>query len=446
MSIQRRTLTDGDVWDAALANIALGVPIYGGNIANFGNIPLIRDLDMSSAPADIKARFTGFTGSFAVTAGAGATVNIEGGTVTLMDGSNVVITPGVINTNITDGVVFLIINSLGVIVPTQIFPARYALLATVVVTAGVVSSVFSVPRNALTIRTNPLFVKAFGGVSVTDFTATNGQTINGLTYCRDFLVPGGVTLNVTRYSKIICRNFTCAGTIQVSTCMQGGTGYAGSLVRQIFPSVNGSGIGGGSGHNSAPQLGYGFIEQPFGSGGSTGLAICLTEGGFTTGSGGHGGGGLWVESNGLISVTGSIFANGSNASVCSISAPATGFISGASGGSGGTVVLNSANSVSLSVASTIQVRGGAGVLGVVVGSPGSVPSRGASGAGGQVVLISPVVQQNGTIDAGFPAYSATSGTTLGSSVSGSNGGAGGTNSQQPLDGLVRVINENPIGM
>ncbi len=162
------------------------------------------------------------------------------------------------------------------------------------------------------------------------------------------------------------------------------------------------------------------------------------------GAGDDSGGYIRIQSNGTITINGSIVANGNN-----------GVMQGNPAGGGGVIIIESSTNISLDAVATIAANGGVGAGSKNVGYQTDLSPSG-GGGGGIVALVAPVVQTSSAT------ITAKGGGTTGrgdnqSSVIGnrgkSSGGTGGvpygylsTNATPGTDGHVITMIGNPATM
>jgi hypothetical protein len=264
-------------------------------------------------------------------------------------------------------------------------------------------------------------VRLFGGNGQgtnTDFSTTGNTTLDdGLYYFRDFTVNTGHTVTISGFARIYCSGtFTVqsGATITVSTAVSSTSSRSGLLGNRFY--LGGEGTWG-------PGRNYNPYQFPVGAAGAGGTA--RTGNGVLTNvsQGGSGGGAIWVEANGAITVSGTINALGGNG--LAVNSPSGEYLSGGGGGgSGGAIMLTSLASITIASAATLSVRGGNGGNGVrsLANSRGY---GGSGGGGGWVWLTAPTVTTTGstiTLSGGTAGTTASSGTA----DIGEGGGYGGS--------------------
>jgi hypothetical protein len=287
-------------------------------------------------------------------------------------------------------------------------------------------------------------IKVFGGVNTTDKVCTAAEVFDqGLYYYRNFTVPPGITITIDKFARFFCSGrVSIQGTINVTYATAGGGAFGTGAVSTIaLGGYAGSGIGAGSGSGSGGSgASYPFAMQPFGSGGGLGFGSG-SSGSFQLAPGGRGGGGLWFEATGDISINGATINLDGETGFASPFAIGPVLVSGSGGGSGGTIILSSLTAITVSATSNVLLRGGDGGQGVGSGAAG-----GSGGGGGQFVAMAPSVNYSGAniaIGGGAQGY------TIGSPLIGGGGGAGngGAGGNQSAGSAGRIIQRLfvPIG-
>jgi hypothetical protein len=335
---------------------------------NDGEYSLITNAQLSDAAGQIKPEWVGFRDAMRVSAATGLNMTYTGGICTLETGLTQTIAPDTLSLP-ASSTSYVFINSSGAIVTSTILPTRWCPLASVVTTANSISSITDL-RERFKISPIARLVQVFGGSgSEGDWIINTNATIIGsaIRFVRNFTVAAGVTLTITGGVLNVEASGTVdmQGAIVVSPIVAAGSGFAGSIGSPFyFPGEAGTGNGRASGHNTAPKASYPYrrFDASSSSGGSgsvvfNGTATCD----MGTAQGGPGGGGVFIRAAGSITIGGTITANGGNATPPSITnVTGTGFIfaTGAPGGTGGTVELSSATSITVLASATISVRGG----------------------------------------------------------------------------------------
>ena len=208
--------------------------------------------------------------------------------------------------------------------------------------------------------------------------AANATLSGGVYLCRNLTINAGVTLTSGSQSLVfVCSgNATINGNISLDGAGPAGTTVPYSTNGSFVNAIFGVGFGSGEGNIYFPSLSI------VGSGGGSGPTL-TTAGSTVYGSaGGVGGGGLIIKAAGNITqaATSTISAKGGNAGAQS--GGVGGFdAAGGGGGSGGSISFNAGNN--LTVAGTIDVRGGNGQAGV---SNTAGASGGGGGGGGTIIL------------------------------------------------------------
>lgn len=431
----------GDEFSAELAYLAFN-QVFDDQTQYLGHRPRIADTDLSNAAGQIKQRVAAIESAFNVTVSSGRTLLYQSGVVRLPDGSNLSVASGLVTApdNSTN---FVYINQVGSIVCDSNPPAIRVLLARVVTVSGQVSTLEDLRHPALRII-EPIVssIKVFGGSNATDKVCTANEVLDqGFYYFRDFTVPTGITVTVDKWAKFFCSGkVDIQGTINVSTMTSGATQYATgvSSTQGNIGGLSGGGIGAGSGSGTGSGgSAYPYAAQPYGSGGGLGFANTTTSGNVTFGTAGKGGGGIWIEAAGVVSVSGSIFATGGNGNVGTINSGSAN-LSGSGGGSGGLVFLSSLKSATVTATATIDVRGGSGAT-AVSNISGQGANGGSGGGGGQVVLVSPTNNTTGAtilLTGGSVGANAGTAPNLGG---GGGGGFGGQGGQQAAGSVGKLV-------
>lgn len=438
--------TDGQDWTAAYANQAFA-QVFDDQTQYLGHQARLTDDSLSNAAGNIKDRLAAIEAPLKVSVASGLTLTYTAGSIRLPSGAVAALASGLIAVA-NNATSFVWVNASGVVETGLVPPAIRLLLARVVTVGGVVSSLED--SRSLTLRAvAPVAgsIKVFGGSNVADKTCTNNEAFDdGFYYYRDFIVPAGVSITVDKYAKIVCSGkIDIAGTITVSQATQGATGLSTGCVATLnLGGGSGTGIGAGSGSSGTGGSSNSYAVQPHGSGGGGGIMSGTGSGQFS--KGGNGGGGLWLEASGTISVSGSIIAKGTNATI-GVVLTGTLMLSGGGGGSGGLVYLASLISVTLTSTCSIDVRGGNGANGVNnTGSNRAV--GGGGGGGGWLVIAAPVVNTTGStvlLTGGSVGTDAGTGAAQGGGAGAGYGGAGGNGGSPGLTGKQTFLTFSPIG-
>lgn len=396
---------DGQIYTPDIAYLAFHQS-YGDSLdlELLGNHPGITDEQLSNVPTAIKTRVSNVLDPLQVKAVAGLTISYNSGIVALTDGSLVTIPAAqvVVGDNTT---LYVYVDGVGAVIVATTLPVICRPLAKVVTSGGAITSITDL--RALSIRQvapRPASIKSFGGVSTSDIICTALTNLNdGLFYCRDFIVPSGVSVTVPGWLKIYAsRNVVINGSLIINPISEGGD--ASVLIPSTTAGFRGLNKGNGLG-NVGSVYGWGF--QGYGSGGYSGYGI--TSNAITyilTPVGGKGGGGVVIEAGGTITGTGTISAKGSdgtggysylnatptNTTPGYFEPTTSASIIGSAGGSGGFVSLSALGGVVFS--GTIDVRGGNGGLSMT-NIATHFAGGGCPGAGGVVVITSPTYNISG---------------------------------------------------
>ena len=226
--------------------------------------------------------------------------------------------------------------------------------------------------------------------SLSSYTAVNGATLPSSGTYSSITIPAGVTVYASSLTKLSATDsITISGTINGDGL--GAQTSTGSITtnnggQTAIVGAQGRGPGGGVGYGGNPSKAYSFLtfQSSSGAGGALTVYGATSVAGST---GGAGGAVLVLECDGPITVGSSaiISMNGSQASPVSGSGPGVG-VGGGGGGSGGLILLQSTNSLSLASGSVLRANGGNGSAGGVIGSGGGY--GGGGGGGGYIVLNS----------------------------------------------------------
>lgn len=462
------TFSDGSIFTPDLADLAYEAPIFDDQPQYKGHRARILDSELSNTSGQIKDRVSIVTNNLKCSIGSGLVVTYTAGSVRLPSGSLLAIAAGsiTVTNNVTGYYVW--VNSVGTIEQGQTPPVIRVLLAQYTTVSGTITALADLRGGAgyPDIRPVTASIRSFGGNNTTDETATNGSVYaDGEYYFRNFTVPSGVAITVDKLAKFHCSgNVTIAGSITVNPWVIGGGGTAYKLNSSsnggsLVGGEAGSGFGGGSGEASKEV--YNHLVSPVGSGGGAGYitnnnaSVQQVSNKF----GGNGGGCVWIEAAGPITVSGTINANGSAGQDAAIDAN-TVIFGGCGGGSGGLVLLRSLTSITLTSVGVINANGGAGGSGIATNvstAPTTESVRtaepGSGGGGGRVLFYSPSNSNAGTINVAGGAVggwvlnaTAFTNRTIGG-CGGSYGGLGGN--QSPFaagaSGVVSLKSFVPIG-
>ncbi|MCC5644811.1 hypothetical protein LC607_18070 [Nostoc sp. CHAB 5824] len=409
---------------------AINNPIFDGQDFD-GHYSKITNSDLSDAAGQIKTEWTTFRDTLLVSAGTGLSVNYTGGAITLEDGTLTVIAPSAITVP-ASSTSYIFVNTSGAVAVSSTYPTRGLMLASVTTLANTINSIVDLrPRFIVRPRFNAISV--FGGIGVQgDYTLNSGSaSLNGDYYYRDFTLAAGATINCTTgFLYIKCSgNVTINGSINISAPISGGGRFGSSFSPQDYPASSGQGIGGATGHGASASPTYNYAQFLAGSGGASGFSRVsgAAFAGFTS-QGGNGGGCIIIEAAGTITIGGTIISDGGDAinpGATSIGAPVIAKLAGGGGGSGGLIFLKSLNSIAVTAAATLSVKGGRGANGYVFGDTSFVYGGG-GGGGGYIVLVSPNVNTTGaTISLTGGAIGTAAGSNASGSIGGSNGGSFG---------------------
>lgn len=405
----------------------------GDNLVD-GVYERLTDDALSNAPQHLKKQYYDYRDRLKVVSANGLTCAYRGGVIFKLNGEPLSIPPA----NITvpnSTTTYIFINAQSQVRTDSVLPAICYPMAKVTSSGGSVSIITDL-RPVDQIAPRPEAIKIFGGTGDEgDFVATNGQFLDqGIYYFTNFFVPVGIDLNIDKFAKIhVSNTATIAGNIEVTRSVAGGGGLTTALpgYNLTVGGNTGGGFGGASGSGDNAITAYSYAASPLGSGGGSGFVRGAEGTEATIAKGGKGGGGLWIEAAGSISVTGSINARGDNGNGGAIDINGRVDASGAGGGSGGTIILSSLLAINVTPSARIRAEGGFGGFGVK-GSSGSGASGGGGGAGGQIVFISPNTNTSGSVISvnggtqGVNSDGSLVGTLgLGGGIGGSNGGEGG---------------------
>lgn len=398
MPIPFQTFADGSPWTPDIAN-AVFRPQFDDQQATFlDSNPRLLDSSLSNAAGQLKERFSRFELGLAPTQGAGRVINVAGGTVRNLDQTLTVITgaPVTVPDNSTS---FIFISSAGALTVASNLSVHCVPIARVVTAANAVTSLVDLRyKPFFEVAPQPRTVQLVGGSSSVDLTPANGASLtDGLYYCRDFTVGTGVTISVSRFTKIICSgNAVIQGTINVAQQPPDTLTFQPYATGTPVLGFTARGVG-------AAGRAYQWQQQPYGTNGS--LCNLLqnaapTGNAFNSGQAGLGGGTFWLQANGSITITnGTINAQGTSATIWTTQTGNTSGLtllaSGNGGGSGGLIVLVSSQSITANSPSVLNVSGGSGSSVFQVGVSGT-SAEGNAGAGGVIVAIAPILNNSAT--------------------------------------------------
>ncbi len=279
-------------------------------------------------------------------------------------------------------------------------------------------------------------LRIYGDGSEGDFIATSGALFEETNaQFEDIVVPAGVTLSVPSGTIMRCNGtFRNDGAIVVNTFADGAarTAPSASTISVASKSAEAGSSHGpagsgefGTGANvvlagvPARALAEGEAEQLLkpgtrgGGGGGAGL-----------GDGGAGGGTLTVLCRGSITNNGSIKADGGSTNA------------GGGGGAGGIIILASLERIALTIGSLISVSGAPGGSATLSSGPGG------GGSGGLVHLVSPSIENGGSVISGGGTAGEIEGIRV-TSTRRSGGGAGGSLAGSGGAGGSVRQNDNP---
>jgi len=414
----KTTFAGRQVFTAAHAN-ALNNPQFvvdeGGEEFDGQHLRL-RDASLSNDATQIKGRVNTFFDMFRVTAGTGLSVNVVGGVYTLDTGIAATIASTTLSLP-ASSTSYVFINSTGAIATSTIIPVRWVPLAIVTTSAAAVTLVVD-QRERFKLSPIARAIPTFGGNGAEgDLTISSNTTLSGVRYVRNFTVNAGVTLTVTGFAHIKASGtVNIQGAIVTQPLLSGGRRTAASLpASAVILGDSGFGSGSASGPNTSPASAYFYTPfTPYNaSGGSSSFLRIGSAGGadVTSAGGGLAGGGLFIEAAGAVSISGTITADGGNATaVGSMNAFNSTEISctGATGGTGGVIWIASLTSIVATAAATFNARGGNSSAPFRVNGAAAINGCGGS-SGGYCVFLSPATSIN-------------AGATL--SVAGGQGGTG----------------------
>jgi hypothetical protein len=457
----KTSFSPGTEVTAAWAN-AITNPTYAQNPANDGELPAPTNADLSQAPGQIVPEWTTFRDMFAVTPGSGNLVAFQGGVVTLGSGLRTTINSGTLS--LENGTHFIFVNTLGAVASATELPIRSMPMARLTMAGGALSGLIEDLRPRYTVTPRPAILSVFGSDGYEgNYTVSPGATVTltgGLRRFGNITIGSGAIVNVTPGFLHLQASgtVTIAGTINLAPLIAGGQSFAGQTSPQSQMAANpGQGLGGAAGHNSGPAAAYPYSAENTSSSGAGGfiwnLGSHVQGADVISSTGGAGGGTIVIEAAGAISVTGTINANGGNATASNITRADTAggvtYATGGGGGSGGLIWLQSAVGITCTAASTLSVRGGNGGNGAGANIASGPSQGGGGGGGGWIVFSSPLNQTTGstlTVTGGTAGTAAAGG--AGAGVAGSNGGSyagqGGGGGSAGSAGQVAALNFLPI--
>ena len=229
---------------------------------------------------------------------------------------------------------------------------------------------------------------------------------NSVTFNDTITVTAGVEGNAAPPAAALLSNYSGGGSTATGRGPGGGFGWVVSTAGGSAPSSGGGngGAGGAGANNGFGQLpgGIAYPSEVFFAGSSAGAAV-------GAGTSGNGGGGLYIESLGNISITSAavIAANGGNS------------VTNGGGGSGGTIKINCWKNITEAAGATITATGGNGTTGgggggggrIEFAALGSAPTigtaptaAGGTSAGGGASGSAGVVDTNATFTGSMVAF------------------------------------------
>lgn len=357
-----------------------------------GFLHQLTDDQLSDDLPNVKPQWQGFRDELLVTAGSGLNINYKGGIAYSTFYQPLVVAPGTIAL-VDNSDNFIYLDNGGVVRASTRAPRLGFRMAIVTTLNGGIIQVVDRRRR---FQISPPFsqIKVLGGYTEVDYDLQGSDTLSGRRSFRNFRLRSTAALAVTRFLYLeVAEDVTidAGATITISPAAPGGTGISG-----INTSIAGGypGLGLGSSSTNFPVAAYeDFDWWPVGSGGASGFAgINPGSASDTTNfiylaNGGAGGGGIYIECGGTVTINGSIIAKGGTATLgsSSVANNTNLVITGAGGGSGGRIKIVCPNSISLGATAVLDVSGGGGSNAV------NLASGGGGGGGGRIILVSPVV-------------------------------------------------------
>ena len=256
-----------------------------------------------------------------------------------------------------------------------------------------------------------------------NFVATNGQILSGEINCNNFTISAGVTVTIQGSVSIRATgNAIVAGTVNGDgSGVYGPSGFSTEMYQGMTTSpLPGGNVGGGAGSVGGNK--YSASVSLAGSSGSGGIGQWLVAGNAPclTAAGGNSGASFLLRAS-TINLTGVINCNGQQGqSYYVFPCP----VSGAGGGSGGTVILDADGACVNS--GSISANGGAGSNGYGLGVLG-----GGGGGGGQIIVqsrFSTATLGTVSVAGGVAGTQAAGPYTASGGAGGGNGGLGGNGS------------------
>lgn len=233
----------------------------------------------------------------------------------------------------------------------------------------------------------------YGNGSNGAYSATSNTTIAGGTYnYTTFNINSGVTVSVTGNQPLIIR---CTGAVTINGTLIASGGNGGNGVTFSTFGIGGVGVaGGGNGGNgvyvgsAAPGVagsglgGVGTAGGGWSGGGGAGYSVVGASTGNTAGGFG---GPIYGNANISGLEAGSGGGGGSGGNSCG---------SGGGGAGGGLISINSAVSITIGATGVINVNGGNGGT-----DGGGNCGGGGGGSGGSILMQTPAMTNNGTLQA-----------------------------------------------
>jgi hypothetical protein len=412
----KTAFSKGSEVTAAWAN-AITNPVYAQNPSNDGELPAPTNADLSQAPGQIVPEWTEFRDQLKVSVTSGLGIEWEGGTIRDA-GTGVFVVPAGTLSLANNATNWVHVNTSGSVVSSTTEPGVGVMMARITTSSGAVQTVVDLRR---TYGVGPIskIIKYFGGTGIDGpKVCTNGEMLRGIYNFTSFTVPSGATVTIGAFARIYCTgNVLIQGVINVAHAVNGGTGFATTADGNLGGGT-GNGLGGGSG--SGVSSSYHFAASNLGSGGGSGFISNQPGQSSLIAGGGAGGGALLIEAIGIVSITGSITANGATGGSGLKITGTSQAVSGAGGGSGGLIWITSLFSVvGTGAGVTLSARGGDGGNAVA----GANANGGGGGGGGWIVLAAPDVNATG---ANVLVTGGLAGTTIGTPETNLGGGTGGS--------------------
>lgn len=439
----KTTFSAGTPVSAAFLN-SINNPVFADPADNDGEIPLINNDDLATGSGTVKGDFYGFFDQLKATAGTGLSVNYTSGAV-LINGAIATVSAAAISVP-DDSTVILYVTTAGTVAQaiSALVPVAAYRFAQVVSISGEIDTITDL-RSRFALLPKSGAIRVFGGGGDEgDKVVSGAETFDlGEYYFKNFTVEAAGVLTISSGARIYVSGIcTIAGTITVTAAAGGGGRAGGTGTAGNFGGFSGTGFGAGRG----PQGGepYNYVLSGVGSGGASGFVLPSSGNSADCASGGSGGGGITIDCAGPLSVISgaSILAKGSNGGSPG-AIVGTPNASGGGGGSGGLILLKSL--ISVTVAGTLDVRGGNGGAANTGNAYG-----GGAGGGGRVVILSPSINTTGST---ILLAAGTNGANIGTPGTGSGGGGGyggrgATSGSAPTPAAVGILttrNVIPVG-